>query len=215
MRKAVLVTLVLGVVCGCRFPTKGARYSRDDGASTETAVLIRGANDEQTLVAAEQKWILQRFPSAVIEHRGLAFDPLTGMTFGSTPANARAGYFCDEIEFRTSDGQRRVAYFAYDPSNLRAPPEDLTLLYRCIELLQNREIRRGITVDELRSRLTKAAWVEGENLVSSRDNVSALLSSWTPPLSLYSGSPPPLWRITFTIRDGVVIDYCLAKDRGK
>src|ERR1044071_7988688 len=111
-----------------------------------TLCLITGATDERMLVAAEEKWIRQRFSSAVIGHRELAFDPLATFTFASVPTtvtNASLEHFWERVEF-VRGGKTNVGYFAYDPSRLRPPTEDLSLLYRCIELIQKGEIHRGM-----------------------------------------------------------------------
>ena len=71
-------------------------YTGGDGSSVNQAVVIQGATDEQTGVAAEYAWLRQKYP---------------GYRRGGQSLMGQQGRHYDKIEFKTADGQNMRAYF--------------------------------------------------------------------------------------------------------
>ena len=104
--KTLLVLVLAAVLSGCADEpltpaTPGARpeydiYRGGDGSSQEKAVVIKGMANEQAGVAAEYRWIQERFPGYSRKRQSL---------------QTSGGKAYDVIEFRSSDGQIHTVYF--------------------------------------------------------------------------------------------------------
>jgi hypothetical protein len=93
-------TLILAApLVGCRTAPPDVRYSAADGGSVARAVVIEGAQNENSLVNAERVWIQKRFTGAALGQRNLVADPGTGVLF-------------DAVELTTQDRKTSTVYFA-------------------------------------------------------------------------------------------------------
>ena len=71
-------------------------YAGGDGSNIEQAVVIKGATDEETGVAAEYAWLRQKYP---------------GYHNGGQSVMGQGGSKYDKIDFTTTEGQKMTAYF--------------------------------------------------------------------------------------------------------
>jgi hypothetical protein len=120
------------------------------------------------------------------------------------------------VEFRTRSGEIRYAYFAFEFAALEqsGSSEDLTLLHRCIDLIQEARIHRGMSVDELRQVMTSTCWIEGQDFHIEQKDAFAYLSEWKSTGSRSSVNAP-VWLITFEIEGNRIKDYRLSKSHDK
>jgi hypothetical protein len=202
---------------GCRSLPPGVRYEGGDGRTPETAVVIEGAKSEKELIFAVQQWIRKKFPHAIIEDRTIAIDPLTGysidQTLGLDPSIRHVvrpgGYMVDAVRIKTGKG-KEVVYCSFDTDKISREPENLSLLYRCIQLVQDGSIHRGMPVDELRRVMTSTSWILDEDYLEFGEEATAFLSFRTDSIRL-TGSPAGNWEIRFKIQNKRVVDYSISK----
>ncbi|MEO8869358.1 MAG: hypothetical protein ABI357_00855 [Granulicella sp.] len=99
MRLMVTAALTVALLGGCASTSmKGASAlasAARDGSSLANAIVINAA-DESTGVAAEYKWIAERFP---------------GYTRGQQALLNEGGRFYDEIDFSAASGEKKKIYF--------------------------------------------------------------------------------------------------------
>ncbi len=91
--KTLRLTLLASLLIGCQ--AAPFRFSGGDGSSMESAVIIRGARDEEAGVAAERTWLEQRYP---------------GFHQGQQSLLGSKGKNYDEIKITTQEGAKTV-YF--------------------------------------------------------------------------------------------------------
>jgi hypothetical protein len=79
---------------------------------------------------------------------------------------------------------------------------DTSQLYRCIDLIESRQIRRGMSTNDLKTVFQESLGFRGE------EEAFALLSE---PRHHYEKpvQSGPLWIIIFTIKNGLVVDYSI------
>jgi hypothetical protein len=212
VKRCCLIILLFLATIGCRSLPTAVRYEGGEGSTPETAVVIEGAKSERELILALQKWIRRRFPHSVIEERVIAIDPLTGYGLGEDQLTfhaVRPGFTVDAVKIKTRKGKATV-YCSYETGKVSGEPEDLSLLYRCIQLIQDGSIHRGMLVDELRRVMTSTSWIPDQDVFFAEEEVRAILSVWPDGIKL-TGSPPGNWQVTFKIENKRVVAYSISK----
>jgi len=222
MFRGIALVVVFGL--GCQVCPRCVRYEGGDGTSLISPVIIEGAQENRAVLAAEQTWIRQRFPAAILQRREARVDPLTNQPLILPPSGGSIRMqnlsldpkLCYEwIEFRTRNGEIRSAFFAFAFAALKQPEsvEDLTQLHRCIDLIQAERIHREMTLDELRQVMTSTCWIEGQDFYIEEKDARAYLSEWKSDGSPLLGQWPPVWLITFEIEGNRIKDYRLSSHR--
>jgi hypothetical protein len=225
------MTVVLLFGLGCQIGPQGTRYRGGDGASLATSVVIEGARGNKAVLAAEQAWIRRKFPAALLQRRAVAVDPLTSEPFilppprdsveetapGSSSVNLDPTLWYEWVEYRTRNGDIKSAYFSFgfDALGSGKSVEDLGQLYRCIDLLQQGHIHRGMTTDELRRVMTRTYWIDGDDFHIQENEGYAYLSEWKSDTISLGGQLRPVWSITFKITEDRLADFELSKPGGK
>jgi hypothetical protein len=75
---------------------KAVSYSGGDGATMESAVVIEGANNSSAGIAAERKWVTEKYPGFKKVQQSLLH---------------KEGKSYDLIEIETADGKSKSIYF--------------------------------------------------------------------------------------------------------
>ena len=77
-------------------------------------------------------------------------------------------------------------------------------LYKCIELIERGEIKRGMNSSDL-------ARIWGDAITFRHAAKDAIVFLSGPPQNGWPAQPAPLWSIQFELNDdGIVSDYCIA-----